>query len=53
MTSKFSRNFTISKAAWDWLNVLKYQQHINLSSYIEGLILADMKERKEKEKDVQ
>lgn len=44
--TKLSRNFTISKTSFNWLNILKYQEHVNLSAYVDSLILKDMEKRK-------
>lgn len=52
MTSKkYNRNFTLSERAWNWLNKLKYEQQVNLSAYVNALILKDINKKEVKAND--
>lgn len=44
----FKRCFTLKQKVWNWLNDLKFNQHVNLSSYVNSLIEKDMTKYEEK-----
>lgn len=52
MSEKFSRTFTLSQKAWDFLNTLKLQEQKNISAYINALIIRDLEKREENANDV-
>ena len=47
MPEKFSKTFTLSKRAWDFLNTLKFEEQKNISAYVNALIVRDMEKREE------
>lgn len=47
MTEKFSRTFTLTKRAWEFLNTLKFQEQKNISAYVNALIIRDIENREE------
>lgn len=52
MSEKFSKTFTLSQKAWDFLNILKLQEQKNISAYINALIIKDIEKREEYANDV-
>lgn len=52
MTEKFSRTFTLSKQAWEYLNTLKFQEQKNISAYVNALIIRDIENREEQTNNV-
>lgn len=52
MSEKFSRTFTLTKRAWDFLNALKLQEQKNISAYVNALIMKDIETREENANDV-
>ena len=52
MTKKFSKTFTLSQKAWEFLNKLKFQEQKNISAYINALIVRDIEKREEKTNNV-
>ena len=51
MPEKFSRTFTLTKRAWEYLNTLKYQEQKNISAYVNALILRDIERLEENKKN--
>ncbi len=52
MPEKFSRTFTLTKRAWEFLNTLKFQEQKNISAYVNALIIRDLEKREENANDV-
>ncbi len=52
MSEKFSRTFTLSRKAWEFLNELKFKEQKNISAYINALIMKDIETREENANDV-
>ncbi len=52
MSEKFSRTFTLSKRAWEFLNKLKFQEQKNISAYVNALIIRDIENREENSNSV-
>ena len=52
MTEKFSRTFTLTKRASEFLNTLKFQEQKNISAYVNALIMKDIEKREEKANNV-
>lgn len=42
---KQSRNFTLGDRALNWLSKLKNEQQVNLSAYVNALIVKDLEKR--------
>lgn len=53
MSEKFSRTFTLSQKAWEFLNELKLQEQKNISAYVNALIIKDIKNREENTNNVE
>lgn len=52
MAKKYSRTFTLTKRAWEFLNTLKYQEQKNISAYVNALIIRDIENREENANNV-
>ncbi len=53
MSEKFSKTFTLSQKAWEFLNELKFKEQKNISAYVNALIIRDLEKREENTNNVE